>query len=287
MEAAIAEMPLALFTTLAPLGAGAFIALVLAFFTASFSDEQLKRIDRMTLIPAVVVLVGFAASFFHLASPLHAVGVFAGVGSSPLSNEILVGSVFVVLMAVYVILALAGKLHGGARKGLAAVVAAAAVVFACFTGLAYVMPTIASWNTPLAPVQLLGFALVGGMALGTFVLALAGSLADAAKGPFKTAGVVVAVAGAVLAVGAFVAQVMGVNALENALVSGASLVDGAVMWMAIAAICLVMAAVATVMALRGVNPVGVAAFAVGFAAVGIFAARLVFYAVQLSVGLSF
>ena len=31
MEAAFAELPLALFTTLAPMGAGAFIALALAF----------------------------------------------------------------------------------------------------------------------------------------------------------------------------------------------------------------------------------------------------------------
>ena len=86
MEAAFAELPLALFTTLAPMGAGAFIALALAFFTTTFTDDQVKKIDRMTLIPLVVVLVGFAASFFHLASPLHAAGVFAGIGSSPLSE---------------------------------------------------------------------------------------------------------------------------------------------------------------------------------------------------------
>ena len=37
MEAAFAELPLALFTTLAPMGAGAFIALALAFFTTTFT----------------------------------------------------------------------------------------------------------------------------------------------------------------------------------------------------------------------------------------------------------
>ena len=45
MEAAFAELPLALFTTLAPIGAGAFVALAIAFLTTPFSDEQLKRID--------------------------------------------------------------------------------------------------------------------------------------------------------------------------------------------------------------------------------------------------
>ena len=163
MEAAFAELPLALFTTLAPAGAGAFIALACAFFAGSFTDEQMKKIDRMTLIPFVVVLVGFACSFAHLASPMNAINVFAGVGSSPLSNEIVAGSIFVVVALVYVVVALTGKLQGGARKGFAAAVAVLAVVFACFTGMAYMMETIASWNSPLVVVQLLGFALLGGM----------------------------------------------------------------------------------------------------------------------------
>ena len=287
MEAAFAELPLALFTTLAPLGAGAFIALALAFFTTKFTDEQLKKIDRMTLIPLVVVLVGFAASFFHLASPMHAVGVLAGIGSSPLSNEILVGSIFVVLAVVYVVVALAGKLAGGARKGFAVVVAVAAAVFACFIGAAYLMETIASWNTPLVIVQLVGFALVGGMPLGTLVLGLAGSLNDALKGSFKMAALVVVVVGALLAVGGFCAQVMGVGSMANPLVAGSDLVAAATMYLVVAVICLVLAAAANVAALLGKSSVVLAGLAVVLAVVGIFIARLVFYAVQLSVGLSF
>lgn len=287
METAFAELPLALFTTLAPMGAGAFIALALAFFTTKFTDEQVRSIDRMTIIPLVVVLVGFVASFFHLASPLHAVGVFAGIGSSPLSNEILVGSIFVVLAVVYVIVALAGKLVGGARKGFIAVVALAAVVFACFTGAAYMMETIASWNSPLVIVQMLGFALVGGLPLGTLVLGLAGTLTDTLKGSFKMAALVVVVVGALLAVGGFCAHVMGVNALVNPLMSGADLVAGVMAYLVAAVACLVLAAVANVVALMGKSPVALAGLASVLAVVGIFIARLVFYAVQLSVGLSF
>ena len=104
-----------------------------------------------------------------------------------------------------------GKLSASARKGFAAVVAVAAIVFACFTGLAYVMDTIASWNSPLVPVQFAGFALTGGMALGALVLTLAGALDDAAKGSFKTVALAVVAAGVVLAVVAFCAHVMGVS----------------------------------------------------------------------------
>ena len=157
----MAELPLALFTTLAPIGAGAFIALAVAFFTTKFSDEQLKKIDRMTTIPVVVLVAGFICAFFHLASPMHAFGVFAGLGASPLSNELLAGVVFAVLAIVYWIVALAGKLGEGARKGFSAVVAVMAVAFACFTGAAYMMETIVSWNTPMVPVAVLGFSLLG------------------------------------------------------------------------------------------------------------------------------
>lgn len=280
-----AELPLALFTTLAPIGAGAFIALAVAFFTTKFSDEQLKKIDRMTTIPVVVLVLGFICAFFHLANPLHAFGVFAGVGSSPLSNELVAGCVFAALAIIYWIVALAGKLSEGARKGFAAVVAVMAVVFACFTGAAYMMDTIASWNTPMVPVAVLGFSLLGGVSLGVLVLALAGALEDAAKGGFKMAALVVLVVGLVLGVAGLLVQVMGVSGMSNALVDGADLVAAASAPMWIGVVCMVVAAVAAFMALRNTKSAALAAAAPVLAVVGVFAARLAFYAVQLSVGL--
>lgn len=281
----MAELPLALFTTLAPIGAGAFIALAVAFFTTKFSDEQLKKIDRMTTIPVVVLVAGFICAFFHLASPMHAFGVFAGLGASPLSNELLAGVVFAVLAIVYWIVALAGKLSEGARKGFAAVVAVMAVVFACFTGAAYMMETIASWNTPMVPVAVLGFSLLGGVSLGVLVLALSGALEDAAKGGFKMAAPVVLVVGLVLGIAGLLVQVMSVSGMGNALVDGADLVAAASAPMWIGVVCMVVAAAAAFMALRNSKSTALAVAAPVLAVVGVFAARLAFYAVQLSVGL--
>ena len=281
----MAELPLALFTTLAPIGAGAFIALAVAFFTTKFSDEQLKKIDRMTTIPVVVLVAGFICAFFHLASPMHAFGVFAGLGASPLSNELLAGVVFAVLAIVYWIVALAGKLGEGARKGFAAVVAVMAIVFACFTGAAYMMETIASWNTPMVPVAMLGFSLLGGVSLGVLVLALSGALEDAAKGGFKMAALAVLVVGLVLGVAGLLVQVMSVSGMGNALVDGADLVTAASAPMWIGVVCMVVAAAAAFMALRNSKSTALAAAAPVLAIVGVFAARLAFYAVQLSVGL--
>ena len=281
----MAELPLALFTTLAPVAAGAFIALAVAFFTTKFSDEQLKKIDRMTTIPVVVLVAGFICAFFHLASPMHAFGVFAGLGASPLSNELLAGVVFAVLAIVYWIVALAGKLGEGARKGFAAVVAVMAIVFACFTGAAYMMETIASWNTPMVPVAVLGFSLLGGVSLGVLVLALSGALEDAAKGGFKMAALVLLVIGLVLGVAGLLVQAMSVSGMGNALVDGADLVAAASAPMWIGVVCMVVAAAAAFMALRNSRSTALAAAAPVLAIVGVFAARLAFYAVQLSVGL--
>lgn len=281
----MAELPLALFTTLAPIGAGAFIALAVAFFTTKFSDEQLKKIDRMTTIPVVVLVAGFICAFFHLASPMHAFGVFAGLGASPLSNELLAGVVFAVLAIVYWIVALAGKLGEGARKGFAAVVAVMAIVFACFTGAAYMMETIASWNTPMVPVAVLGFSLLGGICLGVLVLALSGALEDAAKGGFKMAALAVLIVGLVLGVAGLLVQVMSVSGMGNALVDGADLVAAASAPMWIGVVCMVVAAAAAFMALRNTKSTALAAAAPVLAVVGVFAARLAFYTVQLSVGL--
>ena len=119
------------------------------------------------------------------------------------------------------------------------------------------------------------------------VLGLAGALPDALKGSFKTAGIVVAAAGAVLAIGGFCVQVMGVGGMENALVSGADLVADVTIYLAVAVASLVLAAAGTVAALLGKSPVAMAGFGAVMAVIGIFVARLVFYAVQLSVGLSF
>ena len=173
MASAFAELPLALFSTLAPMGAGAFLILAILFSTTKVDDAAAKRIDRFTAIPVALVIVGFIAAFFHLASPLHAFGVFAGLGSSPLSNELAMGCVFAVVMLVYWIWASAGKMSAGVRKGLLWATAVLGLVFAWFTGMAYMIDTIPSWNTFAGPVQMIGFALLGGAAVAVLVLVLA------------------------------------------------------------------------------------------------------------------
>ena len=49
MDMALHELPLAIFTTLAPMGAGAFVTLAIVFLSKKFSAEEYKRIDAITI----------------------------------------------------------------------------------------------------------------------------------------------------------------------------------------------------------------------------------------------
>lgn len=286
MAAAFHELPLALFTTLASIGAGAFIVIAVAFFTTTFSDEQLKKIDKMALIPAIVVVIGFIAAFFHLANPMAAFGVFGGLGRSPMSNELAVAMLFAAVMVVYVIMGLAGKL-GGARKGLACATTVLAVLFAVFMGLAYGMATIPTWSTPWPVVQMLGYALLGGAALGACVLALSDALDTSVNDLFKNALIAIAVVGAVLAIVGLAMMFSNASAVSNAFVGGAELAAGASGAFYAAIACLVLACAVVVCSALGKGGKATPALAVVLAFSGILAGRFVFYALQISVGVSF
>lgn len=285
MEHALAELPLAIFTTLAPIGAGAFIILALAFFTTKFTEEQIKKIDKMTLIPLGLVLLGLGASVLHLSSPLNAIFVFSGLGQSPLTNEIVVAGIFFVLAAVYTILALLGKLSNGTRKILLALTSVAALVFAVFIGLAYMMDTIASWNTPYTILEIVGFCLLGGSVLGTFLLMLAGALDDARKTPFKIVVAIVAVLGAFLSLGATIAHVLTLNGMVTPMVTGAHLVEEALVVIIVFGVgALAALAGEFLLLIKNPNKV-VGGITLALAIVAVFAGRMMFYATQISVGL--
>ena len=78
----------------------AFIVLALARIFSADHDRAV-RIDRMIALPFAVALLGFIASATHLGSPANALHVFAGVGTSPLSNEVLSAVVFLFLSGSY------------------------------------------------------------------------------------------------------------------------------------------------------------------------------------------
>lgn len=285
MGTLMAELPLALFTTLAPAGAGAFVALALAFTSTRFSSGQLKKIDKMTIIPVAVLLVGFACAFLHPATPTNSFGAFANTGSSPLSNEIFAGVVFTVAVLVYLVFALAGKLKGATRTGSAFILAVLAIVFTYLTGAAYMIDTIPSWNNLYVPTQMIGFGLTAGMALGMLVLALAGALDEVRTTLFKGMALTALALGLGMGVAGIVLQVSGAADMNSALTSGADLAAAATTPMVVGVVCLTVSAAFSTLVIIGKGTKTIAVCAPVLAVVGVFACRLAFYAVQISVGL--
>lgn len=279
MTAMLSELPLAIFTTLAPIGAGAFISLAATQCAGSFpTQDQGKRALKLMWLPLALVLVGFIASAFHLAAPGNMLHVAQGIGRSPLSNEVAVGGLFFVAAAVYWIVAASGKLGDAALKAFGILVGALGVLFAAFTGLAYMMETIPTWNSPLNIVAMIGYALVGGAALGAIML-------DGEDRSFSGILSALALIGCALA---FIGMI-GVAVLASGLVSptavGADLVSQALPLIVIGLAGVAAASALSVLAVRSGKP-SAAYAALLCAAGGVLAARLAFYALQMSVGIS-
>lgn len=173
-ENASAELALLLFTLLVPVGV---MALALMACTRGFlaaDGGAARAADRLATLPAVVMIAGLVCSFFHLGAPAHVFGMMAGLGHSPLSNEIIVAAIAIVIGVVYWVICLAKGLNAGGHKAFGIVLLVAAVACAVFTGTAYSMPTIPTWDTPYNWVGQLGLALLGGAVLAGASLAVAG-----------------------------------------------------------------------------------------------------------------
>ena len=284
MQLDFSELPLALFTTCAPIGAGAFVMLAIVVCTCTLSEERLAKLERMMLVPFCIALVGFVCAFFHLKDATHVLYAVTGLGSSPLTNEVFAGAVFMAAAAVYLVLVLAGKL-GRARRPLAIVVAVLAVVFACFMGIAYLMETVASWNSPLTLAALFGYLIAGGGAGFSLAAALA-KVSPGELAPARNALIAVTALGAVLALVGLLGQLALVAGSANAVESGAELAASVTPAAAIAAVLIAIAAAEVIVGLAKRMHVGLAASSVVIAAAGILLARLVFYTLYLSVGVT-
>lgn len=274
---ASAELPLAIFTTLAPIGAGGFVGLAALLFAGAVPETKFKKADIVALVALILTCVGFLASTMHVANAGHIMGAFSGIGSSPMSNEVLCGIVFVVVAAIYVILAWTGKLAAGARKGFAAVVAIIGIVFMIMAALAYMIPTIATWNTALTVAEILGIGIVGAAAFAALTLALTDE-GSAAKSTVMALAVVGAVLGLVGVIGIAVIA----SGTASYVVDGSHLVSGNMVAIVCSVVCFVAAAVLSIVGRSNT----LAGAAVVLAVVAGFAARCAFYGMMISVGLA-
>lgn len=143
------EMPLLIFTLIEQTTVGAFAALVIMHFMGKAKVGKTAFVTAAVLF--VLAVAGMAASMAHLGQPLRAMGALRGVGSSPLSHEILFFGAFVVMVAAYAFLAKAEK--DGPAKIVGGIGAVCGLIAVIFTGICYMMPGVPAWDSLLTPAQ--------------------------------------------------------------------------------------------------------------------------------------
>ncbi len=285
MDAVIKELPLALFTTIASVGIGAFVAMFCAIYVnKSMGAGSLKRLDKLTAVPIVFCVVALICAFFHLGDPLHAVNIVNTIGSSPMTNEIVAFCVFLVLAVVYWLVALAGKLEKhGPRAVFSGIVALAGLVSCIMMGLAYALPAIPIWNSPWGTVQVLGAMLLGGTLLGGTILNMSvreTPLEGEADGRIRLLAML---GGLVLIIGTAVLFGMGASA-KSAMIDVAAN-TGTLIIPLVLVIAFSIVAVATAFLGKGAKRTAWLACGTIIALVAIFLARGIFYGVQIGIGL--
>lgn len=234
MDLVFAQLPLLLFTAIAPMASGAFAGLSNAFLTTDFTPDALRRIDRWTLLPLAILAVGIVAALVFFNSPNAGLLVLQGVDPGAFSFAVVMAAVFAVAAIVYWIVAMTGAMSYGVRKGAAAVMSVLAVAYAVSIGVVYMTSDVATWASLIVPIGFAGFCLASGVPLGALVVAAAGAMPETRRTNFATFSLIVALIGAVASIFAVTVQLMNAQATVNAFFAGADVLPGAWVYLAIA-----------------------------------------------------
>lgn len=150
LDFALNDICLAAFTTLAPGATLAYVVLACTLLLGKLDSRLCQRIESWLIVPLAVATVGLVASATHLGTPSNALYVFRTVGSSPLATEVFSAVLFLGTSCSYWLGCIYIEGHKALRSLWLLASIAAAVLFIAGTDLAYAMPTVITWDTVLA-----------------------------------------------------------------------------------------------------------------------------------------
>ena len=165
------ELPLILFTVLAQMSVGAFVALgvVQVVGRLRYGKAAVDEIADPSLYAIGPVLVlGLMASMLHLGNPFNALNTFRHLDSSWLSREIVFGIAFSGLGFLFAALQFLRWGSPALRQALAALTAVVGLGLVWVMSMVYAsLPTVPAWNTWATPAQFfLTTFLLGALAVG-------------------------------------------------------------------------------------------------------------------------
>lgn len=150
LDFALNDICLAAFTTLAPGATLAYVVLACTLLLGKLDSRLRQRTESWLIVPLAVATVGLVASATHLGTPSNALYVFRTVGSSPLATEVFSAVLFLGTSCSYWLGCIYIEGHKALRSLWLLASIAAAVLFIVGTDLAYAMPTVITWDTVLA-----------------------------------------------------------------------------------------------------------------------------------------
>ena len=148
------EFALITFSILAQLSVGSFLVLGVVHFFAmrKAGVEEADRLsDRALLAIWLTLLLGLAASLFHLGNPLNAYRAVGNLGTTWLSREIASGVVFAALGGLFALMQWR-KLGSFELRNLVAVAAGLVGLFLVYSmSMVYMLPAEPGWNVITTP----------------------------------------------------------------------------------------------------------------------------------------
>ena len=162
------EMPLVIFTIAAQMSAGSFIVLgLIHLFGAKAPQAVMDRVTDPALYAIGPLLVlGLAASTFHLGSPMRAANALRHIGTSWLSMEILAGLLFAALGFLFAAMQWFKWGSHRLRQVLAMLTAAVGIFLVFCISKVYSLRTVPAWATWHTPVRFfITTFLLGGLAV--------------------------------------------------------------------------------------------------------------------------
>ena len=103
MRSVVSEWPLVVFTSVAPLCAGAWIVTALLALFDVFPEVTLLTTGFTGAFFCLLLAAALACSTLHLGKPAAALRAFMRLGNSAVSNEVFAGVLFVVACCLYVL----------------------------------------------------------------------------------------------------------------------------------------------------------------------------------------
>lgn len=162
------ELPLVIFTIFAQMSVGSFVTLgLIQLLGARVPAETMAKVTRPALYAIGPLLVlGLAASTFHLGSPLRAYNAMLHLDSSWLSREIVAGLAFLVLGGAFAITEWFHLFSYRLRQVLAGVTALVGLFLVWCISQVYSLRTVPAWATVHTPIRFyVTTFLLGGLAV--------------------------------------------------------------------------------------------------------------------------